>query len=183
VSLRKPSFLLLPIAVTPSILYSLTTAGRKSILITDLLSMSLAHNALTILKIDSFQTGCILLGGLFLYDIWWVFGTNVVRGHETLGSHQLFSSANVNYRFCFWWWRWVRSCAHVDGDSCDVVGCPHQALMAKVAGTRWLGASGAYDARARRRRRTWRVYRAGVEIRFRAVRATDIESRVRETLF
>jgi len=27
---------------------------------------------------DSFRTGLILLGGLFLYDIWWVFGTNVV---------------------------------------------------------------------------------------------------------
>lgn len=30
------------------------------------------------MKIDSFKTGCILLSGLFLYDIWWVFGTGVV---------------------------------------------------------------------------------------------------------
>lgn len=31
------------------------------------------------MKLDSFKTGCILLSGLFLYDIWWVFGTKVVR--------------------------------------------------------------------------------------------------------
>lgn len=46
---------------------------------TDILSMSFSHNALSLLKIDSFKTGCILLSGLFLYDIWWVFGTGVVR--------------------------------------------------------------------------------------------------------
>lgn len=33
------------------------------------------------LKLDSFKTGSILLSGLFFYDIWWVFGTNVVCGY------------------------------------------------------------------------------------------------------
>jgi minor histocompatibility antigen H13 len=49
------------------------------VLLTDILSMSFSHNALSLLKIDSFKTGCILLSGLFFYDIWWVFGTEVVR--------------------------------------------------------------------------------------------------------
>lgn len=30
------------------------------------------------LSLDSFQTGSIMLSGLFLYDIFWVFGTNVM---------------------------------------------------------------------------------------------------------
>lgn len=46
---------------------------------TNILGLSFAYNALCLLKLDSFQTGTILLGGLFIYDIWWVFGTEVVR--------------------------------------------------------------------------------------------------------
>lgn len=66
--------------------------------------MSFSHNALSLLKIDSFKTGMlstgstfglkhanlhrshllgtILLSGLFFYDIWWVFGTEVVSPHN-----------------------------------------------------------------------------------------------------
>jgi len=40
--------------------------------------MSFSYNALTLLKLDSFATGCVVLSGLFLYDIWWVFGTEVM---------------------------------------------------------------------------------------------------------
>jgi minor histocompatibility antigen H13 len=77
-SLRTPSFFLLPFGAFPSVLYTFSTESRKSALLTDILSLSFSHNALSLLKIDSFQTGCILLSGLFLYDIWWVFGTEVV---------------------------------------------------------------------------------------------------------
>lgn len=45
---------------------------------TNILGLCFAYNALCLLKIDSFQTGIILLAGLFVYDIWWVFGTEVV---------------------------------------------------------------------------------------------------------
>ncbi|KIK98247.1 hypothetical protein PAXRUDRAFT_705168 [Paxillus rubicundulus Ve08.2h10] len=62
----------------PCILYSRSAAGRKSALLTDLLALSFSHNALSILKIDSFKTGCILLSGLFFYDVYWVFGTEVM---------------------------------------------------------------------------------------------------------
>jgi len=30
------------------------------------------------IKLDTFRSGCILLAGLFIYDVWWVFGTKVV---------------------------------------------------------------------------------------------------------
>ncbi|KAK7057203.1 minor histocompatibility antigen H13 [Favolaschia claudopus] len=74
-ALRTPSLFLLPLATIPSGLYSLRA---RSILLTDILALAFAHNALSLLKIDSFQTGCILLTGLFFYDIWWVFGTEVM---------------------------------------------------------------------------------------------------------
>jgi len=75
---KTPSLFLFPVAIIPSAIYSFSPTKRKSALITDILSLSFSHNALSLLKIDSFQTGTILLSCLFLYDIWWVFGTEVV---------------------------------------------------------------------------------------------------------
>ncbi|KAL4078534.1 signal peptide peptidase-domain-containing protein [Scleroderma yunnanense] len=75
-SLRTPTLLLFPVCILPSILY--IASDRKSILLTDILALALSHNALTIVKLDSFRTGCIFLSGLFLYDIYWVFGTKVM---------------------------------------------------------------------------------------------------------
>jgi len=46
--------------------------------VSDVLALSFSYNALTLLKLDSFRTGCILLAGLFVYDVWWVFGTEVM---------------------------------------------------------------------------------------------------------
>nr|CAG8511253.1 10826_t:CDS:2 [Entrophospora candida] len=37
-----------------------------------------AFNAIQMLSLDSFKTGMILLSGLFFYDIFWVFGTEVM---------------------------------------------------------------------------------------------------------
>lgn len=79
-SFRTPTLALLPLGMLPSVLYSISTGSRKSALLTDILALSFSHNALSILKLDSFRTGCILLSGLFVYDIYWVFGTEVVRG-------------------------------------------------------------------------------------------------------
>ena len=79
VSLRTPSLFLVPAGAIPSILYTFgDSATRRSALLTDVLGMSFSHNALSLLKLDSFKTGCVLLSGLFVYDIWWVFGTEVV---------------------------------------------------------------------------------------------------------
>ena len=35
-------------------------------------------SAIQLMSLGTFQTGAILLGGLFFYDIFWVFGTNVM---------------------------------------------------------------------------------------------------------
>ncbi|KAF8234057.1 peptidase A22B, signal peptide peptidase [Tricholoma matsutake] len=75
---KTPSLFLFPLAIIPSAIYSFSPTKRKSVLITDILSLSFSHNALSLMKIDSFQTGSILLSSLFLYDIWWVFGTEVM---------------------------------------------------------------------------------------------------------
>lgn len=40
--------------------------------------LSFAINAIQLLSLDSFKTGMILLSGLFFYDIFWVFGTEVM---------------------------------------------------------------------------------------------------------
>ncbi|KAG2154396.1 signal peptide peptidase-domain-containing protein [Suillus bovinus] len=78
VSLRTPTIALFPLALIPSVLFNTLEAGHKSALITDILALSFSYNTICLLKIDSFQTGCILLSGLFFYDIYWVFGTDVM---------------------------------------------------------------------------------------------------------
>ncbi|EPQ28174.1 uncharacterized protein PFL1_04501 [Pseudozyma flocculosa PF-1] len=50
----------------------------KNWIISNLLALSLALNAISLMSLDSFRTGAIMLGGLFLYDIFWVFGTPVM---------------------------------------------------------------------------------------------------------
>ncbi|TBU33763.1 signal peptide peptidase-domain-containing protein [Dichomitus squalens] len=78
-SLRTPSLFLVPIGAIPSILYTFGgSVTRRSALLTDILGLSFSHNALSLLKLDSFKTGVVLLSGLFVYDIWWVFGTEVM---------------------------------------------------------------------------------------------------------
>ncbi|KZO93408.1 peptidase A22B, signal peptide peptidase [Calocera viscosa TUFC12733] len=54
------------------------TREDKPWVLTNVISLSLGCNAIAVLKLDSFRTGAILLAGLFVYDIWWVFGTNVM---------------------------------------------------------------------------------------------------------
>ncbi|KAH8119344.1 signal peptide peptidase-domain-containing protein [Phellopilus nigrolimitatus] len=77
-SLRTPSLALFIPSTLPSILYTFFPGPKKSALLTDILALSFSHNALSIMKLDTFKTGIILLSGLFLYDIWWVFGTEVM---------------------------------------------------------------------------------------------------------
>ncbi|KAI0087979.1 signal peptide peptidase-domain-containing protein [Irpex rosettiformis] len=78
-TIRTPSLYLIPLGALPSILYNFGgSQTRRSALLTDILALSFSFNALSFLTIDSFKTGSILLSGLFLYDIWWVFGTEVM---------------------------------------------------------------------------------------------------------
>ncbi|VDP93940.1 unnamed protein product [Echinostoma caproni] len=44
----------------------------------DCIAYSLAILAIEYIKLNKFVNGCLLLGGLFFYDIFWVFGTPVM---------------------------------------------------------------------------------------------------------
>ena len=44
----------------------------------NLFGLAFAVNGVEFLSLNSISTGCILLGGLFVYDVFWVFGTNVM---------------------------------------------------------------------------------------------------------
>ena len=98
VSFRLPTLILGLLSVLPSLIYSLTPPDTpKSALLTNLLALSFAFTALALLKLDGFKTGTILLAGLFFYDIWWVFGTNVVS--SALLTNHLALKLNLSY-FC-----------------------------------------------------------------------------------
>lgn len=47
-------------------------------IISNFIALSFSFNAINLLRLDSFLTGTILLSGLFLYDIFWVFATPVM---------------------------------------------------------------------------------------------------------
>jgi len=44
----------------------------------NILGLSFSIQGVAFLSLGSYRIGCILLGGLFLYDIFWVFGTDVM---------------------------------------------------------------------------------------------------------
>lgn len=78
ISLRTPALWLFVPSLLPSILYSTPWLAQRPALLSNILGVCFAHSALSIFKLDTFRTGCILLAGLFFYDIWWVFGTKVM---------------------------------------------------------------------------------------------------------
>lgn len=51
---------------------------KKHWLANNLLGMAFAVNGVELLHLNNVATGCILLCGLFFYDIFWVFGTDVM---------------------------------------------------------------------------------------------------------
>ena len=50
------------------------------------IGLSFAFNAISLMRIDSFRTGTILLAGLFLYDIFWVFYSSKAFGKSVMVS-------------------------------------------------------------------------------------------------
>lgn len=52
--------------------------ATKNWIASNIFGLAFAFNAIQMLSIDSFKTGMILLSGLFFYDIFWVFGTEVM---------------------------------------------------------------------------------------------------------
>ncbi|KAI5477192.1 minor histocompatibility antigen H13 [Pseudohyphozyma bogoriensis] len=65
----------------------------------NLVALSLAFNAVNLLRLDSFGTGSALLGGLFLYDIFWVFGTEILTGTSVMVSVATNFEAPVKVQF------------------------------------------------------------------------------------
>ncbi|XP_033737944.1 minor histocompatibility antigen H13-like [Pecten maximus] len=51
---------------------------QKHWIANNLFGFAFAVNGVELLSLNRVSTGCILLGGLFVYDIFWVFGTNVM---------------------------------------------------------------------------------------------------------
>lgn len=53
-------------------------------ILVNLVALSFAYNAISLVALDSFVTGSILLAGLFVYDVWWVFGSKHVFGDNVM---------------------------------------------------------------------------------------------------
>lgn len=51
---------------------------EQKFLVSNFIAWALAMTSLGVISLGSFQTGAILLAGLFFYDIFWVFGTDVM---------------------------------------------------------------------------------------------------------
>lgn len=51
---------------------------KKHWVANNLFGLAFAINGVELLHINTVATGCILLGGLFVYDVFWVFGTDVM---------------------------------------------------------------------------------------------------------
>ena len=62
------------ICIVPAAWYAL----KKHWIANNVIGLAFATNGVELLHLNSFGTGCILLIGLFFYDVFWVFGTNVM---------------------------------------------------------------------------------------------------------
>jgi len=51
---------------------------KKHWIANNLFGLAFSINGVELLSLNKVSTGCILLGGLFVYDIFWVFGTDVM---------------------------------------------------------------------------------------------------------
>jgi len=50
----------------------------KNWILSNVLAIGFAVSAVSLIQLDSFVTGMLLLTGLFFYDIFWVFATEVM---------------------------------------------------------------------------------------------------------
>ncbi|KAF9097988.1 hypothetical protein BGX29_007159 [Mortierella sp. GBA35] len=66
------------ILMVVSVILSGYYVATKNWIASNIFGICFALNAIQLLSLDSFKTGMILLSGLFLYDIFWVFGTEVM---------------------------------------------------------------------------------------------------------
>jgi len=69
-----------------SVILSAVQWYTKQWMLSNMFALSFAFNAITLLKLDSFKTGTVLLAGLFIYDVWWVFGSSHAFGESVMVS-------------------------------------------------------------------------------------------------
>lgn len=53
-------------------------------IVSNLIGLAFSFNAVSLIRLDSFKTGTILLSGLFLYDIYWVFFSSKTFGTSVM---------------------------------------------------------------------------------------------------
>ncbi|KAL7528921.1 hypothetical protein ACHAXR_002701, partial [Thalassiosira sp. AJA248-18] len=68
----------LALGVVCTLIYWAPAAMEQKFLISNAIAWALGMVSLGAISLGSFQTGAILLAGLFCYDIFWVFGTDVM---------------------------------------------------------------------------------------------------------
>jgi len=66
------------IALVFSSLFSSWYLWKKHWIANNVLGLAFSINGIELLHLNTILNGCILLGGLFFYDIFWVFGTDVM---------------------------------------------------------------------------------------------------------
>lgn len=66
------------VCVIISLIIGVWYLWKKHWIANNLFGLAYAINGVEMLHLNNVVTGCILLGGLFIYDIFWVFGTNVM---------------------------------------------------------------------------------------------------------
>jgi minor histocompatibility antigen H13 len=66
------------IAAIVSLLVCIAYAFTKHWVLANVLGVAFSVQGIALLSLGSYRIGCVLLGGLFFYDIFWVFGTDVM---------------------------------------------------------------------------------------------------------
>eukprot|EP00163_Fabomonas_tropica_P000190 TRINITY_DN10130_c0_g1_i1.p1 TRINITY_DN10130_c0_g1~~TRINITY_DN10130_c0_g1_i1.p1 ORF type:complete len:393 (-),score=113.91 TRINITY_DN10130_c0_g1_i1:56-1234(-) len=66
------------VAAAVSLVFVGLYVQTKHWVINNMLGLSFSINAIELISLGSYKIGCIALGGLFFYDIFWVFGTDVM---------------------------------------------------------------------------------------------------------
>lgn len=66
------------LTLAASVVFTAYYVVTKNWIASNIFGEAFSVSAISLLHLDSFVTGSILLSGLFLYDIFWVFGTNVM---------------------------------------------------------------------------------------------------------
>ncbi|KAL7439137.1 hypothetical protein ACHAXH_005309 [Discostella pseudostelligera] len=77
-SLPLDGLVTLGLGVLCTLIYWAPAAMEQKFLISNAIAWALGMVSLGAISLGSFQTGAILLAGLFCYDIFWVFGTDVM---------------------------------------------------------------------------------------------------------